>query len=160
MAYSKELITGMFGLNTDALEHTLKGITDENAFNRPAETCTPAHFVFGHIITYRIDLANLLGIPAENPLGKMFAYKSAPGEPSEYPPLSELKNAWDAITAKIETRLKEINEAELDAEAPFEVAPLSKTVGGCAGFMIFHEAYHIGQIGYLRRFYGLERAFG
>jgi uncharacterized damage-inducible protein DinB len=160
MTQQRDSIRNHLALHEETLGMALAGVTDENAHNRPGDICNSAHFVFGHIVTSRIEMARILGVDASKPWGEVFDYKASLKDRSAYPPLKDIHAAWDEITEKISRRLAEITDDELNAEGPFEVPPLGKTVGGCVNFYIFHEAYHIGQLGYVRRFNGLEAAFG
>lgn len=160
MTQLRNSIVNMLALNADALVKTLEGVTEDNAYNRPDKVCNSAHFVFGHIVTSRFEMARILGLQAENPWGKLFDYGASIQEPSSYPPLAELWAVWKTVCQRIVERLGELTDADLNAEGPFEVKPMDKTIGGCLNFLAFHETYHIGQLGYVRRFNGLDAAFG
>ncbi|MCP4631558.1 MAG: DinB family protein [candidate division Zixibacteria bacterium] len=160
MPKTKERIIQLIELNAGAMKFILDGINEDNVHNRPAENCNSAHFIFGHMINSRVEMVKILGAEASHPWGEIFSYGAKIKESSPYPPLKELQEVWDDATKKLKERLDEITVEELDAEGPFEIKPLPKTIGGCISFLIFHESYHIGQIGYLRRFLGLDAAFG
>jgi uncharacterized damage-inducible protein DinB len=157
---SQELLANLLALNNDAAKRTLDGITSEEAGTSPHPDCNSAHFVLGHIATYRLEMAKHLTIDVSYDLGKTFAWGAKDENRAAYPPLAKLHEVLDDVGAKLAQRLATITEEELATEGPYEVPPMPKTIAGVLAFLVFHESYHVGQLGYLRRFSGQDRAFG
>lgn len=157
---SQEMLANLLSLNTGAIQMTLKDIGHGQAIHSPHETCNSAAFILGHIVTYRYQIAKMLGMDESHSLGKTFEWGASDENRQQYPPLAELHAEMEAMGEKITQRLKSISAEELAAEADYEVPPMPKTVEGAVSFLVFHETYHVGQLGYLRRFNGQERAFG
>ncbi|MBD3170230.1 MAG: DUF664 domain-containing protein [candidate division Zixibacteria bacterium] len=160
MQTSKEIISGYLLFNSRTLDMTLRGFNDENSHTRPGDTGNSANFIFGHLVVHRIQIAKLLGIEFENPFPELFDYKAKIRDSSTYPALSVIREVWDELNERVNDRIENLTGEELEADGPYEVKPFPKTIGGCLCFLIFHEAYHIGQIGYIRKFNDLEAAFG
>jgi uncharacterized damage-inducible protein DinB len=78
---------------------------------------------------------------------------------AEARPLSELMTAWDECSRRVDTGL-----AALSAEVLASPAPLSpsgdpnETIGSLLSTISWHQAYHAGQTGILRRAAGREGA--
>lgn len=157
---SKDLLKNLLELNTGAIKMTLKDVTSGQAAKSPHANCNSAHFVLGHIATYRLEMVRHLGVEVPHDLGKTFAWGAKDEQRETYPPLKELHQIIEDTESRIRARLDTITDAELEAEGAYEVAPMPKTVEGVISFLVFHETYHVGQLGYQRRFHGQEGAFG
>ena len=48
----------------------------------------------------------------------------------------------------------------LTKQPPWTKPGMENSVRGTVTFLAFHESYHLGQLGYLRKFHGLDGAFG
>ena len=73
-------------------------------------------------------------------------------------PFEQMLADFDASQDAIIAGLSEISDEELDVLVPWfgEEAPKSVALAG----LIFHETYHLGQTGLLRRVVGREGAIG
>lgn len=115
----------------------------------------PPHWILGHVATSRRYLLRKLGVelPLE-PWEHAFGMKSEPGDTAEYPApdvlIADFKTSGEKVVKRLETMTAEQGEAEIDASFPDG----SKTAGGAAGFLHFHETYHLGQLGLARRLLG------
>ncbi|RME26999.1 MAG: DinB family protein [Candidatus Zixiibacteriota bacterium] len=147
-------------LNTNLMDRMLDGISDDHAFTRPDGKANSAHFILGHLTASRYSMAGLLGIKEEPSWRELFSRGAEIKDTSAYPSFAELKNAWREISEKLQDRLSRIKDEELAAPSDSEYPGVDKTVGGSLVFLHFHESYHLGQLGYLRRLLGLEGAIG
>jgi hypothetical protein len=75
--------------------------------------------------------------------------------PADALELSELLTAWDKVLPCIDTGLAALTPEKLDERAP--VSPTNnpnETVRSLLAVVGFHQAYHVGQLGILRRIAG------
>jgi uncharacterized damage-inducible protein DinB len=74
--------------------------------------------------------------------------------------VARLKSALDETQQRLIPALQALSDATLSAEVPeqFRRAPLLGTVGQALVRLGYHEGYHNGQIGILRRLAGKEAA--
>jgi uncharacterized damage-inducible protein DinB len=73
--------------------------------------------------------------------------------------LSEMLNAWDETAERIDAGLATLTLEALDAPAPSSPSDDPKeTVRSLLTLVFFHQAYHTGQLGLLRRIAGKEGA--
>ena len=92
---------------------------------------------------------------------------SSVNHPSTAQGVGEAKS-WDtlveqfrALRKPIEEGLEAITDEALAAEAPFSPTDNpDETIGSLLAGLSFHEAYHAGQIGLLRRIVGKQGAIG
>jgi uncharacterized damage-inducible protein DinB len=146
----------LFTLNHHALHRNLDGVTDEEALLQPVSgNCL--NWVVGHIVASRNGVLKVLGAepywPAE-PAGR-YARGSAPVSENDGSavPFRELVRAFDGSQERIASALAGVTDADLARPHAQD-----QTVGEWLSFLHFHEAYHIGQTGLLRRLVGKEGA--
>lgn len=127
------------------------GITHEESCRAPAGGGNCLNWVLGHIAASREDMLKLLG--AEPLRSEAEAAPYARGSAGEIAaasarPLGEILDALARSAAALKSRL--------EAMGPEQFArPAGKgTLGENLAFLQFHESYHAGQVGLLRRTLG------
>ena len=137
-------------LNTDGVSHAESLIAPRPAGNS-------ANWVLGHLLCVYNDVLGLLGAAPvmEREALKPYARGSAPLAETDAIPLDSLVDGWNRACAEFDTALGSIPEARL-AE-PVQNSPTNnpnETVGSLLVTVMFHQAYHAGQLGLLRRVAG------
>jgi uncharacterized damage-inducible protein DinB len=150
----------LYTLSDRTLRMALKDITEDEAFTRPSGQANSLHFILGHITSPRYYIAGLLGNDEEPPWGTMFDMGAEIQERDACPPFSELVEKWDAITPNMVELLSAATEEKLSEPGPFQPPSCEKTVRGVISFLSWHEAYHVGQAGYVRKLLGHPGAVG
>jgi hypothetical protein len=136
------------------------GIDDATAIvpPRPAGNCL--NWVAGHIINARTASLQVLGRDLPFPEDKYERYcrGSAPVVAGEnVPPLSEMVADFEATDGPLLAGLVDLTDRRVGEKAPFSPGDDPKeTVGSLLAGLFFHEAYHTGQLGILRRLDGAE----
>jgi hypothetical protein len=142
-------------LNADGLSHE-----DSLIQPRPGGNCL--NWVVGHLLAIYHHVLPLLGQEPVMPKEVLKRYDR--GSPpirnaAEAIEFSELLAAWDECSRRVDLGL-----AGLDAEVLAAPAPASprnnpnETVGSLLSTISWHQAYHCGQTGILRRAAGKEGA--
>jgi DinB superfamily len=140
-----------------ALQMNLDGVTDADALQAPAPGGNCINWIAGHILVSRDAMHKFLDLePAwTQTLGEGLDYRrgSRSFSPDRSVPLS-------SIVAGL-VRSQELLLGALK-QAPPETFPRraseTRTVGEQLAFLAFHEGYHVGQIGLLRRLSGRSGA--
>lgn len=141
-----------FRFGWSALERNLDGFTEAEALQRPEPAGNCANWLVGHLLAYRDRTHQLLELPP--------AWPEAFGDPGKYKrggdgvldaprTLDELLAAFRASQELVIPALEAVSAARLG-----EPASNSQSVAGQLGFLAFHEGYHAGQAGLLRRLLG------
>ncbi len=73
-------------------------------------------------------------------------------------PLSELLADWDASQEAMLEGVRAMTANDLAAKVPWGEGEISKAEA--LAFYVFHEAYHVGQTGLLRRIAGKKSLLG
>lgn len=133
------------------LHLNVEGITHSDSLFYPLPGGNCLNWVLGHIVWSRNKVLSLLG---EAPVWNEKAASCYQGgskpfaDASEAQPLEEILAAFDGSQKTILAALERMTEAGLAA------LHAKETVGQRLAFLQFHETYHIGQLGLLRRLLG------
>ena len=149
----------LFGINYEVLKKNLDGVTHEESLIQPEGGGNCLNWVLGHIVATRDNAMQLLN--QEPVWGKEIAGIYQRGsdplrDGSNAQPLekivADLERSQDRLVAGLAT----VSEPELSAPSPDK--SIAETVGEMLFVLQFHEAYHAGQTGLLRRIAGHEGA--
>ena len=139
----------MLELQTRLFLNVNEGL-DAHYEERPNEMTNHAAWVAGHLVSSRYAMARVLGLDVNEPHAELFANRKGLDPQAEYPGLQELRDNWSEISGLVLKAFADADEAFLSAKAPFPT-PLGDTNAQVLTFFVHHEAYHIGQLGILRR---------
>ena len=160
MHQSMTAVSDLYKLNTSLFDRVLKGFDVSRQFIRPIEKANSVNWIAGHLVSSRYDVASMLGVGDKCPWGNLYDMGVELKDSSDYPSLEEIKSAFVEISAKIIAGLETASEDQLSKEPPWKGPGMENSVRGTISFLSFHESYHLGQLGYLRKFHGLDGAFG
>ena len=120
----------------------------------PAEGLSNSLWILGHLAWSRMRLLRSLG--AELPDEPWESAFSIGSHPSESPSIDagELQEIFPRLGRLIAGRLESMVEEELASPLEKPMPDGARTVAGLVRFMCFHESYHIGQLGLMRRLCG------
>jgi uncharacterized damage-inducible protein DinB len=141
-------------LNTRLFLNCLDGIDETVGARRPNGHTNSLAFVAAHLVDVRHFTAASLGVMLDNPYAERLAGARGIDDLADCPTLAESRQHWRAVAAALETRLTELDAAALDAPAPQRFPVDDASVLGEIAFLLQHEAYHIGQLALLRKFFG------
>jgi hypothetical protein len=141
----------LYNLNYRTIEVNLEGITPEQSFYQPHPGGNCINWVLGHIVANRNPIMRLIGeepIWNEEEAGR-YKRGSEPVTTVEETisldrMLADLRSSQDKIISKLDQITTQEFEEELDDGTRYEQL----------AFLQFHEAYHAGQLGILRRLVG------
>jgi len=149
-----------FGLGTGLAQKALDGLTPEELHRRAGPGVNPTLGLMIHLAHVRCSLLNVLGVARELPWDGKFGRGGAMNDPSQYPELDEVWSVWHDATSRLDKRFEELTDEELSAPSPRDFPVPDKTIRGAINFLAYHEAYHLGQMGYLRKWLGKDSLRG
>lgn len=150
-----QFLATLFGLNIQVLKVDLQGITHAESLFQPKPAGNCINWILGHMMATRDGALKLLGEtpiwgPAETAL---YSRGSKPiTEPGKALPLERLLADIDRSQDKLMNGLMRLSPKALAAPDP------QGTLADKLAMLHFHEAYHVGQLGLLRRLVGREGA--
>ena len=150
-----ESLEMLFGYNHSTLHENIAGLSHTDSLIQPHPGGNCLNWVLGHIVATRNQVLKLLN--KEPILSEEEAALYKRGSPpvtdgARALPLERLMSDLDLSQKLIVAGLKEASESDLMSRAGNE------TVGRQLALLHFHEAYHAGQAGLLRRLAGKEGA--
>ena len=121
--------------------------------------CDPAghdpRWVTGHLAMCRLRVLRMLGLPApEAPWEVWFGRGTQAADlPGDLDPKA-LVQAFHASQPTLAAHWETVTATDLARPLGRTLPDGSETVGGAIRFLAWHEAYHLGQLGMLRRLAG------
>lgn len=124
------------------------------------------HWLVGHMAWVMDGVAgSTFGRPVAMAVetGQQFGMGATPDPQAEgYPALEDLMREFDAAVVQTIDALETMTDEDLDRPLPEDSPAKDRfpTLGALLHGMVFHTAYHLGQIALLRRAQGLPSGFG
>ena len=158
---AKEL--GIFRRQAGGVNRTVKinlaGVTHEESMIQPGPGGNCINWVLGHLLSIYNQALPLLGQQPvlDQPTITRYARGSdAITDPADARRFEELMTAWDETVKRIDTGLAGLTPETLDRPAPAGSGPSEPgdKVRDTLSVLMFHQGYHAGQTGVLRRLVG------
>jgi uncharacterized damage-inducible protein DinB len=152
-----ETLAHQLGLAEYVVDRNLDGITHAESLARPAGGGNSLNWVMGHLVQTYEQALLLLGHDRLFPAEEMDAYGSGRGGPADAAavPVEELVRRFRRAGAAMQAALLALGADDL--ARPASLSPTGddgETVGSLLSSIAFHQAYHAGQTGTLRRLLG------
>jgi uncharacterized damage-inducible protein DinB len=139
-------------LSYGALFRNLEGITHEESLISPSTGGNCLNWVLGHMVSARNRLMTQLGIPPVWQIDLAFHYsghEEAAWTPDKAVDLRTLKTDLARSQQELMGALDQLGPSALEA-----TDEQGRTLGDALTVFTFHEAYHGGQVAFLRRLLG------
>ena len=154
-----QALADQFNVVTNAYLRALEGLDREALLRRPGPRSNPLLWVAGHLVQSRARLINILGGSRELPWPDLFRTGSTIVEPGAYPDAAAISAKWRELAAELAQRLEALEPGALSRDAPPRVASADGSLRGAVANLAFHEGYHVGQLGYIRKLLGHPSLF-
>ncbi len=153
-----EVFRSTMKITDQIVRRNLEGISQNESLVQPIPAGNCINWIFGHMVWVCDEVLPLLkqqsvvGVEAL----QRYARGAAPLEkPTEAIDLRELTRIWDQAMLRMDAGFASLTAEDLDAVSP--ISPnnnSSETIRSFFGLVAFHQAYHAGQLGVLRRIVG------
>ena len=153
-------IAYIFQANDGLIRQTLSDLPAEALWTQPGGQGNSIMWIVGHITQTRAGMLSLLGERASTGWGELFRRGAQRQDPSIYPEAQAIKAKGVELTERLREKLATITEEELGAPVTAVKLPNVSTVGDALAFFAFHEAYHVGQLGYVKKALGYAAIAG
>ncbi|HEX7961313.1 MAG TPA: DinB family protein [Terriglobales bacterium] len=155
-------IAHQYTLNSDLVSRSIADIAPDKWFTQPCPESNHLMWVTGHALNTRSGVVlRLLGGQSKSYSDDLFKRGGKLVEPGKYPRPEEIRAAWTEVAKELANAFSKVSETTLAQPTPENNAPtLDGTVSGLIAFFALHETYHVGQIGYLRKFLGYSQLVG
>ena len=147
-------IAYIFQTNDALIRQTLSDLPADALWKQPGGDGNSIMWIVGHITQTRAGMLSLLGDRASTGWGELFRRGAQRQDPSAYPEPQAIKAMGIDLTKRLQAKLVTITEDELAAPVTAVKLPNVNTVVDALAFFAFHEAYHVGQLGYVKKALG------
>jgi hypothetical protein len=150
---SNGILRFLYDFNHAAITRNVGDLTHEESLIAPPKAGNCANWVLGHIVTNRAFILELVN---EQPLwgeadGDIYARQSKPLDPALARPFESLLADFEQTQERLRRGLENLDPELLDLK---HKEGATRPRGAQLHFLHFHEAYHAGQLGLLRRMAG------
>ena len=145
-----------FKMQTRLFRNVTKDITEEHAKAHFEGSPNHIAWITGHLVSSRYMLGSVLGLTDREPFPELFESQKGIQHDAKYPSMDKLTADWENFAEKIIDRLESLSEEDLQSDPPIQTPIGDNTLRGFITFICHHEAYHTGQLGLARRFFGYE----
>ena len=152
-----EAVTGQLELSKLLLDLNVEGVTHEESLIGPRPGGNCLNWVVGHLVSAYDLLLPAIGGERVWDDERLALYNRGtdPITPERAAPFEELVTDFATAHRRVVERLAALTPEELATPAPY--SPISnpeETIGSLLGLVAFHQSYHVGQTGVLRRVAG------
>lgn len=159
---SRKQLLAQYDLHDVLFNNVIADISDEESNQCIADPMNSVKWLAGHLLWANANFANIGGVKIDVKWRDHFYTKEGGGPedfnapPSPLPTLDEIRQKWNADTIVLRKALESLPEEALNKAIDIKhpILPFDNTLGGLWAFINDHQAYHIGQIGILRRALG------
>ena len=150
-----ETISLIFKINNNLVAAAMQGLSDHDLWQRPQGTGNPVGWILGHLTSTRAQLLSRLGAPFDTGWGKIFARGSDVKSALDYPSRQDIEARWKDTHHRMRDAFAAATPQLLAEKAGRDLPGLTDpTVAQMLAFLAFHESYHVGQLGYVKRLLG------
>ena len=150
-----EPVSASLGTTNMLVPLVLSDLSDEVARKRTRDGEGPSiTWEMGHLLDYRCQMLGLLGVETKHRFATAFATTGATDDEG-YPTVAEVRQTWEALQAVLQTALERAAEASIRKTSEQEGPHGEQAVLDGLVFFTWHEAYHMGALGAIRKTLGL-----
>ena len=137
-----------FDFHTRLFNNALKDISENEANEKMEHKVNNIKWLAGHLVGTRMLLRDLAGLKED---GRFTVFGKGFDPQIDHPTLHEIKSKWNEIALPLRVALNNLTDSHLETDGPSWLPVEEKNIKGFLAYIMHHEAYHLGQIGMLRR---------
>ena len=143
----------LFKINNSLVHRGFEGLTDDEAWQQIDGKGNPIAWIIGHVTETRGQMLGLIGAPWDAGWGGKFKRGGELYDRFAYPTRGEIEEKFTETHGRMRAAFATLSAESLAAPSPASLAG-AKTVADLLAFFAFHEAYHLGQVGFIRKQFG------
>ena len=145
-----------FELNTRLFLNAIGDIPLDLWEKRPEDRANHAAFLALHLLDARCFILRLLGGSRTHGFEEVGKDATRLEDISEFPHPQGIAESWRRVSEDLLASVKKAGPGQLNGPAPHDFPVTDSSVFGAITFLAQHEAYHIGQLAFVRRAVGLS----
>lgn len=143
-------IAMVFSFNEHFVLQALEGLTEEELWRAPSSHNNPLPWVAGHVVQTRATVLQMLGESVDTGWGNLFDRGAKIVDAKQYPSGAEVARVMREVSPRLRSALETLGEEQLNRPASLPI-PGIQSVGDELAFFALHDAYHVGQLAYIRK---------
>lgn len=147
-------IGAIYNVNSTLFINSFKDVDEKVSLKRPNRKTNSMIFIALHLLDARNFILVQLGVEIKSPFAKYVDWAKSIDEIKIYPKLSRVLTEWKKLDPVFMKKLDSLSAKQLEVKLKMDF-PGGKSVLNMISFLSEHEAYHVGQLGMLRKFHGL-----
>jgi len=151
---SISLLYQILKLNTRLFLNCLCDVDDSVAQKRLNERTNNMAIVALHLLDARYYLCKHLGVPVNSPLKDELARYDSFEDIKEFPAMDKVRSAWSKVSETLMDGFGKLSDVDISKPISDSFPIDDHTLLGGVAFLLQHESYHIGQLAFLRKFFG------
>lgn len=149
-------LINLYDWHTKLFKNVIDGITDKDAQNRLNTKANHVAWLTGSLVHERYELAKFMNVNIKQTSHELFKDHKGIQDNVTYPPLSEFKKDWEAVSPVLKNALLNVSTERLNGPDPYEMPGENFTFFDSIAACADRESYCIGQIGLWRRLLGYD----
>jgi uncharacterized damage-inducible protein DinB len=141
----------IFKLNNNLVARSLDGLSDEELWAQPSGLGNPIAWILGHLTEMRAGMLAEMGAPFDYGWTRTFQRGSVLQGRVDYPTREAIEASWKATKDAMRDAFATVEPARLAQAVTRRPVPAVETLTDFIAFCGFHESYHVGQIGFIRK---------
>ncbi len=142
-------------MNNGLFLNCLADVDETLALQRPTDKTNNINFIACHLLDARFYWVRYWGQPVTNPLQNYFDQINSIEQMQKFPRLEQIKTEWQKISVIFLEQLTKLTDDFLLGKAKTPFFNKDETELYILSFTLEHESYHIGQLAFLRKYFGL-----
>lgn len=152
----------MYDFSFAVINRNVEGVTEDESLVKPQGGGNCLNWVLGHIVVYRGLILTMAGSTPVCPEAQAVPYRrgSSPSDSDVLLDMATLRGYFADSQQRLIPALAMISDEKLASPVPegLNRSPLKSSIGDALIRLHYHEGYHNGQLGLLRRIAGKEGA--
>ena len=141
----------IFKLNNNLIARSLDGLSDEDVWRQPSGSGNPIGWIVGHLTETRAGVLSEMGMSFDCGWSRVFQRGSALQNRTGYPARTAIESAWKATHAAMRDAFAHVTNERLVGPVSRRPVPGVEHLIDLIAFCGFHESYHVGQVGFIRK---------
>lgn len=156
---SSRPIAFQFSFDDPFILAALDGLSPVQLWQRLSPRSNPMLWIAGHVAQTRASVLGLLGTPVDTGWGNGFDRGATVGDPKGYPARDEIERVLRNVSPQLSAQLAMLDESTLGRPGTAEL-PFAPTLADELAFFATHDAYHVGQMAFIRKALGYPGVAG
>lgn len=148
-------LVSIYRVNSNLLINSFKDVSEELSLKRPNKRTNSMMFLLLHTIDARYYMMKQFGVKMKNPFANYIDWANTIDDIIKFPKLKRVLADWKRLDKLLIDKLSRLSPKQLETKTTVEF-PGGKQIFNMIAFLAEHGAYHVGQLAFIRKFFGMK----